>query len=161
MEENKRQVLEVCSAVLDSLWPKDCSSPSVHGILQARILEWGATAYSRGSSWLREIEPKFLASPAMAGIFFATSATWVLVIYSIGFVPASSLKAVHIPKWSHSLAHCRGLMLLLDFGNLCFHPGLPSRDGSNSIASRPGFLHISVVRLHSTHNFCFRFIIKV
>ena len=32
--------------------PMDCSSPgsSVHGILQARILEWVATSFSRGSS---------------------------------------------------------------------------------------------------------------
>ena len=31
----------------------DCSPPgfSVHGILQARILEWVATSFSRGSSW--------------------------------------------------------------------------------------------------------------
>ena len=34
----------------------DCSSPgsSVHGILQARILEWGAMPSSRGSSWPRD-----------------------------------------------------------------------------------------------------------
>ena len=33
--------------------PMDCSPPgsSVHGILQARILEWVATLFSRGSSW--------------------------------------------------------------------------------------------------------------
>ena len=35
--------------------PKDCSLPgsSVHGILQARILEWVAISFSRGSSHLR------------------------------------------------------------------------------------------------------------
>ena len=35
--------------------PMDCSPPgsSVHGILQARILEWVAMPSSRGSSWLR------------------------------------------------------------------------------------------------------------
>ena len=34
----------------------DCSLPgcSVHGISQARILEWDATSFSRGSSWLRD-----------------------------------------------------------------------------------------------------------
>ena len=34
----------------------DCSPPgsSVHGISQARILEWVATSFSRGSSWLRD-----------------------------------------------------------------------------------------------------------
>ena len=34
----------------------DCSLPgsSVHGILQARILEWVAISYSRGSSWPKD-----------------------------------------------------------------------------------------------------------
>ena len=34
----------------------DCSPPgsSNHGILQARILEWVAISFSRGSSWLRD-----------------------------------------------------------------------------------------------------------
>jgi len=36
--------------------PMDCSPPgsSIHGISQARILEWGATAFSRGSSQSRD-----------------------------------------------------------------------------------------------------------
>ena len=36
--------------------PKDCSPPgsSVHGILQAKILEWAAISYSRGSSRPRD-----------------------------------------------------------------------------------------------------------
>ena len=36
--------------------PINCSPPgsSVHGILQARILEWAATLFSRGSSWPRD-----------------------------------------------------------------------------------------------------------
>ena len=55
----------------------DCSPPgsSVHGILQARILEWVAMPSSRGSSRLR-IEPVCLMSPALAGGFFIMSATW-------------------------------------------------------------------------------------
>jgi len=48
----------------------DCSPPgsSVHGISQARILEWIAISYSRGSSD-PGIEPTSLA---MAGRFFTT-----------------------------------------------------------------------------------------
>ena len=39
--------------------PVDCSLPSscVHGILKSAILEWVATAYSRGSSWPRDQNP--------------------------------------------------------------------------------------------------------
>ena len=46
----------------------------MHGILQARMLEWGAVA-SRGSSQPRD-EPVLLMSPALAGVFFTTSAPW-------------------------------------------------------------------------------------
>ena len=44
------------SVMSDSLWPMDCSpsSSSIHGILQARILEWVAISFSRGTSWLRD-----------------------------------------------------------------------------------------------------------
>ena len=45
-------VTHLCLTLLD---PMDCSSPgsSIHGILQARTLEWVAYHFSRGSSWPR------------------------------------------------------------------------------------------------------------
>ena len=51
--------------------PVDCSlpGPSVHGILQARILEWVAMLSSRGSSLLG-IELASLTSPALVASFF-------------------------------------------------------------------------------------------
>ena len=57
--------------------PMDCSpqDSSVHGILQARILEWFAISYLRGSSRPRDWAAS-LMSPALAGRFFTTSATW-------------------------------------------------------------------------------------
>ena len=44
------------SVVFHSLQPMDCCPPgsSVHRILQARVLEWVAIPFSRGSSWLRD-----------------------------------------------------------------------------------------------------------
>ena len=53
--------------------PMDCSSPgfSVHGILQARILEWVAISYS-GDLPNPGIEPMSLASPELAGRHFST-----------------------------------------------------------------------------------------
>ena len=46
-------VTQSCPTLCD---PMDCSPPgsSVHGILQARLLEWVAKSFSRGSSWLRD-----------------------------------------------------------------------------------------------------------
>ena len=57
-------------------YPMDCSLPasSVHGIFQARTLEWVAFSSSRAFPD-RGMESKSLKSPALAGGFF-TSATW-------------------------------------------------------------------------------------
>ena len=55
---------EVAQSCLTLCNPMDCSTPgfSVYGILQARILEWVAVLFSRGSSQSRDIEP---GSPAL------------------------------------------------------------------------------------------------
>ena len=69
----------VCAKLLQSHLilcdPSDCSPPGsfVHGILQARILEWVAISSSRGSSRPRDGTAS-LMSPALAGRFFTTSA---------------------------------------------------------------------------------------
>ena len=57
--------------------PMDCSLPgaSVHGILQARILEGVAISFSRGLSH-PEIKLVSLKSPALAGRFFTTRGAW-------------------------------------------------------------------------------------
>ena len=50
---NAFSVAQLCPTIWD---PMDCnpSASSVHGIFQARILEWVAISYSRGSSWPRD-----------------------------------------------------------------------------------------------------------
>ena len=64
------KLLLLCLTLCD---PMDCSPPgtSVHGIFQARMLEWVALPSSKWSS-----RPRDLTSPALAGSFFTTSATW-------------------------------------------------------------------------------------
>ena len=59
---------------IDPIDPIDSSPPgsSVHGVSQARILEWIAISYSSGFSD-PGIEPASLVSPALAGGFFATT----------------------------------------------------------------------------------------
>ena len=51
--ESESEVAQSCLTLYD---PVDCSLPasSVHGILQARILEWVAISFSRGSSRPRD-----------------------------------------------------------------------------------------------------------
>ena len=66
--------LQSCLTLCD---PMDYSRPgsSVHGILQARILDWVSMPSSRKSA-----QPRFkltsLTSPALAGGFFTISTTW-------------------------------------------------------------------------------------
>ena len=52
-EKRKLLVAESCPTLCDLM---DCSLPgsSVHGILQARTLEWAAIPFSRRSTWLRD-----------------------------------------------------------------------------------------------------------
>ena len=51
--ESESEVTQLCPTLCD---PMDCSPPgfSVHGILQARVLEWVAISFSRGSSKPRD-----------------------------------------------------------------------------------------------------------
>ena len=49
---------------------------SVHGILQASILEWVAISFSKGSS-----QPTSLMSLTLVGRFFTTTATWEAPVY--------------------------------------------------------------------------------
>ena len=67
-------LLQSCPTLCDS---GDCSLSgcSVHGILQARILEWVAMP-SSSESFDPGMEPTSPTSPALAGGFFTTSPTW-------------------------------------------------------------------------------------
>ena len=62
--------------------PRDCSPPgsSDHGILQARILEWVAIPFSRGSSWPRDQTQV----SCIAGRFFTIWATREALFTSTG-----------------------------------------------------------------------------
>ena len=65
LEVKWSEVTQPCPTLCD---PVDCSPPgsSIHGILQARILEWGAVSFSRGSSQPRD----WTRVSCIAGRFF-------------------------------------------------------------------------------------------
>ena len=71
------EVAQSCPTLCDLM---DCSPPgsSIHGILQARVLEWGATSFSRGSSWPRDRTQV----SHIAGRCFNLWATWEGMSYS-------------------------------------------------------------------------------
>ena len=53
-KKSESEVAQLCPTLCN---PKDCSLPgsSVHGIFQARVLEWFAISFSRGSSQPRDL----------------------------------------------------------------------------------------------------------
>ena len=63
-----KKFLLVAQSCLTFCDPKDCRWPSssVHGILQARMLEWVASPFSRRSSWSRD---EILVSHIAGGYF--------------------------------------------------------------------------------------------
>ena len=67
---NKKVKVLVAQTCLTLFYPLDHSLPgsSVHGILQARILEWVAISFSRGSSWPRD-QTWVPCKPSMISIY--------------------------------------------------------------------------------------------
>ena len=53
VKESESEVAQLCLTLCNSM---DCNPPgsSIHGILQARVLEWVAISFSRGSSQPRD-----------------------------------------------------------------------------------------------------------
>ena len=71
-------VAQFCLTLCD---PMDCSPPgsSLHGILQARILEWVAISFSRGSSQPRD----WTCVSCIAGRFFTIWVTGETLIHNM------------------------------------------------------------------------------
>ena len=77
-------VAQLCLPPCD---PMDCRPPvsSVHGILYARILEWVAISFSRGSSWPRDRT----RVSCIAGRSFTILATWEALWHRYYLCPLS------------------------------------------------------------------------
>ena len=60
--KSESEVAQSCPTLLN---PMDCSLPgsSIHGIFQARVLEWGAIAFSRVRPVSYQIQPSLLSHP--------------------------------------------------------------------------------------------------
>ena len=93
--------LQSCPTLCD---PVDCSLPesSVHGILQARILEWVAMLSSRGSSLPRD-RICISCSSCLADGFFTTGPLRkpIIVLYITTNLNISLLKCISNYRHSH------------------------------------------------------------
>ena len=85
-----REVTQSCPTLCD---PMDCSLPgsSLHGILQARILEWVGISFFRGSSRPRDQTPV----SCIAGIRYVVQIiflkNWIYIIFGYSHRPTSVL----------------------------------------------------------------------
>ena len=83
---------------------------AVHGILQARILEWVSVPFSRGSSQLRDLTQV----SHIAGVFFTSWATREAQEYWSGFL--SLLQQIfQTQEWNRDLLHCRWILYQLSY----------------------------------------------
>ena len=86
--------LLACPTLCDTM---DCSPPgsSVHGILQARILEWVAIPFSRGYSrpWRDQTQVC-----CIAGRFFTVWATYFIYIYIYIYIYSIHLTSVQVSR---------------------------------------------------------------
>ena len=105
MHESENEVAQSSPTLSD---PMDCSLPgsSVHGIFQARVLEWGAISYSMcicAQSCPTLYSPIDCSSPGSSayGIFQATILKWGAISYSRG--------SSQPRDWTHvsCLLHCQ------------------------------------------------------
>ena len=104
--------LQLCPTLCN---PMVCSppGPSVHRILQARIMESVAMPSSRD---LLDpgMEPISLMSPALAGGFFTTRATWQVPVRSLeeGVTCPSTCSIVGCQRWASELVSKQRLALI-------------------------------------------------
>ena len=85
----------ICKSCLTLCSPMNCSptGSTVHGILQARILDWAAISHS--SDWPRD----WTVVSGTVGRFFTTSATWETSIMMVTFSISICLLGFVTEQW--------------------------------------------------------------
>ena len=106
------------SVVSDSLWPHGCSPPgsSVHGVLQAKVLEWAAMPSSRGSSQPQD----WTQVSHIAGRFFTIWGTREAQEYWSGSLSLlQGLFPTQESTWG--LLHCKRILYQLSYQGSPFY----------------------------------------
>ena len=91
----KVSVAQSCPTLCD---PTDCSPPgsSVHGVSQARILEWVAIPFSRGSSQPKDQTQVFCITGRLFPIWATREAHWELALWN-NWAPKLQKRVKKIP----------------------------------------------------------------
>ena len=99
--KSESEVAQSCSTLHD---PMDCSLPgsSINGIFQARVLEWGAIAFSNTSTW---ISHKSTHAPSLLNLPLTSQPP---------HYPTRLLHISHFWYWPYLLSLARYLWILLN-----------------------------------------------
>ena len=127
---------KLCLTLCNPMNSSSPPGPSVHGVLQARILEWVATSFSRGSSWPRDRTriscmgrwvPYHWAAP-LQGLLVLSKPPWMLLTWECLALPVRSLTDIRqtLPPLSviRALKEEWAWLFQPTHGNLCFLGGL-------------------------------------
>ena len=111
--KSESEVAQSCPTLRD---PMDCSLPgsSIHGICQARILEWGASAFSVTLTRMAIIKKTDKITKKETGPSYIDVLTYYLIISGIG-------KSIRTEKWTSSYSDPESWRerLLTGVGVLC------------------------------------------
>ena len=93
--KSESEVTQSCSTLSD---PMDCSPPgfSVHGIFQARVLEWGAIAFSEKKK--KEIIPRNSDFFFYLPLWFPGTSASIPAVYSCRYREGSGLARLYPMK---------------------------------------------------------------
>ena len=111
--QNTEWVSEVAQLCLTLRDPMDCSLPgsSIHGIFQARVLEWVAISFSRGSSWPRDrTQVSHIADRHFT--IWVTSKALIASLRAMGFLIAQLVN--NLPAMQETLVWSLGQEALLE-----------------------------------------------
>ena len=132
-------VLKSCLTLWD---PVDCSpsSSSVHGILQARILEWVAIFSSRGSSWPKDRTRVLYVSIHRDSVYVCVlvlSCVWLFAIpWTVGWQAPLFIGFFRQEYWSRLPFPSPG-----DLPNTGIEPESPALQADSLLSEAPGKSH--------------------
>ena len=155
-------VSQSCPTLCD---PMDCSPPgsTVHGISQARVLDWAVVSFSRGSSWPRDqarvsrnVDRRFTiwASREVLYLFpilhILTNTLSIFIFFFFFFLvlPVYFYQPISLHPRAHMLSHvipwtsARQTPLSMDFSRQEYWSGLPFPSPSSFIFKRQPFLWV-------------------
>ena len=100
--KRESEVAQSCPTLSD---PMDCSLPgsSVHGIFQARLLEWGAISFSVHLLYCRQILYRWANNCSWP--HKQLSRTKILLFFALWPMPFSSQRLLRSSAWTSSTSH--------------------------------------------------------